>query len=103
MDEPTTGLDYHDQIKMMTLLRALNEVGHTIIIITHSIWLAAEYARRVIVMEAGQIVKDGSPRNLFADGAVLQQTRLKPPKITQLGNRLGIPVLSVDEFVALLT
>ncbi len=103
MDEPTTGLDYHDQKKMMSLLRTLNDAGHTVIIITHSIWLAAEYARRVIVMANGKIVKDGSPRNLFADDAALRQAHLKSPKITQLGKCFGFPILSVDEFMALLT
>ncbi len=102
MDEPTTGLDYSDQKKMMLLLKKLNDNGHTIIIITHSIWLAAEYARRVIVMERGRIVKDDSPRNLFADDMALQKAHLKPPKITQLGKHFGVPVLSVEEFIELL-
>jgi energy-coupling factor transport system ATP-binding protein len=103
MDEPTTGLDYRDQKNMMSLLKTLNKAGHTIIIITHSIWLAAEYARRVIVMANGRIVKDDSPRNLFADETTLQKAKLKSPRITQLGKCYGVPVLSVDEFVALFT
>lgn len=103
MDEPTTGLDYRDQQSMMMLLKTLNEAGHTIIIITHSLWLAAEYARRVIVMADGQIVKDDSPRALFDDDSTLQRARLKSPRITQLGKCFGIPVLSVDEFASLIT
>ena len=103
MDEPTTGLDYNDQKKMMALLKKLNDAGHTVIIITHSIWLAAEYARRAIVMKEGRIVKDDSPRNLFADDDALHQAHLKPPKITQLGKRFGILALSVEEFINLLT
>jgi energy-coupling factor transporter ATP-binding protein EcfA2 len=71
MDEPTTGLDFTQQEQVMELLVQLNRKGHTIVIVTHSLWLAAQYARRTIVMSEGRIVADGPTRQVMAlDGAV---------------------------------
>ncbi len=67
LDEPTTGLDHRELLGMMALIRRLNEQGHTILIITHAMAVAAEYARRVILMRDGRIVRDGSTREIFAD------------------------------------
>ncbi len=66
LDEPTTGLDYIHQRRMMDLLRRLNQRGHTIIIITHSMWVAAEYAHRTVVLKEGAIILDGPSRYVFA-------------------------------------
>ncbi len=99
MDEPTTGLDYIDQKRVMGLLKALNREGHTVIIITHSVWLAAEYADRVIVMKEGRIIKDDTPRRLFADDRALEEGRIELPEITKLGRRFGIVTLCIHEFI----
>ena len=99
LDEPTTGLDYKDQRRMMELVRSLNEAGHTIIMITHTMWVVAEYAHRIVLMNNGKIVADGDTRELFADEAMLARAGVQPPQITQLGNRVGFTALSVDELL----
>lgn len=99
LDEPTTGLDYLHQKKMMEMLRALNREGHTIIIITHSMWVAAEYATRTILMKDGLILADGDTRTIFYDEARLEQASLRPPSIVRLSNWLGTNALSVEEMV----
>ena len=48
-DEPTTGLDAEETDKMMDMFRCLNGQGHTIIMITHTMRLVAEYALRCVV------------------------------------------------------
>ena len=55
LDEPTTGLDYHGQIIMLDLIRRLNDSGKTVIMITHSMWVVAEYAERCIIMSLSLI------------------------------------------------
>ena len=50
-DEPTTGLDAQEQIAMMDLLTTLNRAGHTVVIVTHSVQVAAAYARRVVLLD----------------------------------------------------
>ena len=76
LDEPTTGLDYRHQRSMMEMLKRLNRAGHTIIIITHSMWVAAEYAARTIVMKEGSILLDGPTRSVFRDEARLAEASL---------------------------
>jgi energy-coupling factor transport system ATP-binding protein len=99
LDEPTTGLDYRETRSMMDLVKRLNEAGHTIIAVTHSMWVVAEYARRTIVVHEGRIMLDGPTRDVMAREADLRVASLKPPAIVQLGNRFGTPLLTVDEGV----
>ena len=104
IDEPTTGLDEPDSLAVMRELRELTGAGKTVIIITHNMNLAAVYADHIIVMHAGKVLLDGTPRGVFSQSDVLSQSYITPPQITQLAQKLtafGIPsdVLTVDEMV----
>jgi energy-coupling factor transport system ATP-binding protein len=99
LDEPTTGLDYVEQRKMMGLVKRLNETGHTVIIITHTMWVVAEYAHRVAVMNGGKLIMYGPTREVFSDDATLRTHSLLTPHIVELSNNLGKTVLSVDEML----
>ncbi|MCL2270436.1 MAG: energy-coupling factor transporter ATPase [Treponema sp.] len=99
LDEPTTGLDYVEQRKMMGLVKRLNETGHTVIIITHTMWVVAEYAHRVAVMNGGRLIMYGSTREVFSDDATLRTHSLRTPHIVELSNNLGKTVLSLDEML----
>ncbi len=98
LDEPTTGLDYLQQKSMMELLRSLNNSGHTIVIITHSLWIVAEYAQRVIAMYKGSIAMDGQVREVFSHQKELESIGIKLPEIIKFGNMIGKTLLSVDEY-----
>jgi energy-coupling factor transport system ATP-binding protein len=100
LDEPTTGLDYKDQRRMMELIRNLNQAGHTIVMITHTMWVVAEYAHRTVLLRDGMIVADAPTRDIFADETLLAAVAARPPQITQLGNRLGFTALSVAELAS---
>ena len=99
LDEPTTGLDYRHQRNMMEMLKRLNQYGHTIIIITHSMWVAAEYANRTIVMKEGRILSDGPTRSVFADESRLAEASLCAPSLVRLSNWLGTEALTVQQMV----
>ncbi len=99
LDEPTTGLDYRHQRNMMEMLKSLNRSGHTVIIITHSMWVAAEYAKRTIVLKDGCILSDGPTRLVFADEALLAGASLRPSSLVQLSNWLGTQALTVEQMV----
>lgn len=99
LDEPTTGLDYLHQKNLMEMLKELNRKGHTIIIITHSMWVAVEYAARTVLMKDGLIQADGNTRSIFADDRLLKQVSLRPPPIVQLSHSLGTQALTVEEMV----
>jgi energy-coupling factor transport system ATP-binding protein len=96
LDEPTTGLDYAEQRSMMEMVRNLNKQGCTIIFITHHMWIVAEYAHRVLVLNEGQVLMEGTPRQIFARQD-LAQAAIAPPSVTAFSTALGKPVLSVDE------
>jgi len=100
LDEPTTGLDLKEQRSIMELLRRLNEEGHTIIIITHTVWVAAEYAHRTVLMSAGSVLADDSTRVVMGLEEPLEKARVRPPQITEIGLRaFGKVFLSVEEMV----
>ncbi len=111
IDEPTTGLDARGAEGMMTLIDHLNKLGHTVIIITHDMKLVAEYATRVIAMSRGKVIADCTPAELFSNGAVMENARVKPTSIARLFSRLqelaDIPMLitvedAADFFIELL-
>lgn len=65
-DEPTTALDVTIQAQILKLLKQLHrERGMSIILITHDLGVVAEFAQRVVVMYAGQIVEIASTKDLF--------------------------------------
>ncbi len=99
LDEPTTGLDYAEQRSMMDLVTRLNESGSTIIVVTHTMWVVAEYAHRAAVVREGRVVLSGPVREVFAQEDDLREASLRPPHIVSLGNTLGFPVLSVEELL----
>jgi energy-coupling factor transport system ATP-binding protein len=100
LDEPTTGLDHREQLRMMALVRELNQSGIAIVIITHTPWLVAEYARRVVLMRTGRIMFDGGVREFFADDDLLMRSSFRPPEVTQLGHCFGIVALTPAELAA---
>ncbi|MFD3484411.1 ABC transporter ATP-binding protein [Streptomyces sp. NPDC058665] len=59
LDEPTRGLDYAAKARLVDVLRALAADGHAIVLATHDVELAAELARRVVILADGEIVADG--------------------------------------------
>ena len=98
LDEPTTGLDYEETRALMELVRTLNTSGHTVIMVTHTMWVVGEYADRVIVMDAGKIIADTTPRELFANASLLETAGLMAPEIAQMSHRfLGETILSHAE------
>ncbi len=67
-DEPTTGLDITTQKAVMDLVGDLAAArGMSMILITHDLGLASQYADRIVVMKDGRIVEDGTPETLFTD------------------------------------
>ena len=103
VDEPTTGQDYRDGVDMLSLVQRLNQAGHTVLFITHDMPMVARFAQRVIVLRDGQILLDGTTREVFGQADVLRTTFLAPPQITSLAQALPefFPdtVLSVAEMV----
>ncbi len=94
LDEPTAMLDPKGRREVLDTLRKLNkEQGMTVVLITHYMEEAAT-ADRCIVMEKGKILLDGTPAEVFAHRAELEQTGLTMPAACQLA--FGLEDLGVS-------
>lgn len=102
LDEPTTGLDYPQQLRMMELVCQLNATGTAIVTITHTPWLVANYARRAVLMRQGRKLFDGGIKDLFAQPELLERAAFRLPEVTALGQRLGFNALTSSELVSVL-
>lgn len=67
LDEPIAGLDPLGREAFLELITGLNADGMTIIMVSHNADCIGEYARRVLLLNGGELVGDGSPQELFSD------------------------------------
>jgi energy-coupling factor transporter ATP-binding protein EcfA2 len=88
LDEPTVGLDAPGLRETFEWLLECHTQGQTILLVTHDMALAAEYADRVIVLHGGQIIGDGAPADIFEETDLLAQASLTPPPLVALGRAL---------------
>lgn len=89
LDEPTTGLDFRECVKVMDVIADLNARGTTVIMVCHDMEVVADYAKRVIAMTAGQVVADGETFTVLRDRDVLARTHLLPPQVVDVALRLA--------------
>ena len=88
LDEPTAMLDPRGRAEVMDTIQKLNrEKGITIILITHYMDEAVQ-AGRVVVMDSGTILTQGTPRDVFAQVELLKTHKLDVPQATELAFRL---------------
>lgn len=89
LDEPTVGLDPKGKDELMDLLVDIQQKTHkTIIMITHDMDIVANYAKRVLVMNHGKLVYDGSVQALFENESYLKQYNLDLPTSALLAKGL---------------
>ena len=86
-DEPTNTLDENEIIKLMKIIEDLKKQGKTIILVTHDIHLAWNYAERLIVMKDGKIEIDGQTDSIMKDENKLRNCNITVPDIAKLNNK----------------
>ena len=84
LDEPTAGLDPQGAIKIMNLLSQLNSEGITIVISTHDVDSISQYVNKIFVMADGEIIGDGTPKEIFSNEDLIKKANLKLPIISEL-------------------
>jgi energy-coupling factor transport system ATP-binding protein len=104
-DEPSTGQDHNTTHVINGLMRRLREQGTTVVCVSHDMPLLADVVERVIVMKSTEIIADASPREVFADKALMVRTNLQAPQVTEIALEtvvsLGGPVaLTTEELAA---
>jgi len=91
LDEPTTFLDVGYQLEVLHLVQALNrDHGITVLMVLHDLNQAAAYADRVVCMQAGRIVVDGSPDEVLTPDLLRDVFRVEASVVTD--PRSGRPV-----------
>ncbi|MDX1357732.1 MAG: energy-coupling factor transporter ATPase, partial [Clostridia bacterium] len=85
LDEPAAGLDPAGTRELFDIVTTLyKEKNITVILVSHSMELVADYASRIIVMSEGRIHSDGKPSDIFKQGVELERIGLGIPEITKL-------------------
>ena len=87
-DEPTSSLDPAGAADLMELLDDLNAQGKTIIISTHDVELAYNWADNIILMNRGVVIHQGSPDKVFNDPALITTTNLRTPALLEIYTEL---------------
>ena len=83
LDEPTRGLDPAAKLRLAELLRGWRAAGHAILLVTHDVELAARLADRIALLEAGRLIANGQPLEVFSAHPPFA------PQILQLYPRAG--------------
>jgi energy-coupling factor transporter ATP-binding protein EcfA2 len=96
LDEPTRGMEYELKAELMRFLDGYRREGNAVVLITHDVETAAEYADRVVLLSGGEVVVDGSKRD------VLSRALLFSPQINRLMQafgKYGVPadIMTVNE------
>lgn len=106
LDEPTAMLDPNGRKEVIRAVRALNQVENiTVLLITHYMEEVI-HADKVIVMDEGKVVMQGTPKEIFSQVDTLKKYRLDVPQVTLLAHELkkkGLPlsdgILTTEELV----
>ncbi len=104
LDEPTTGQDYQGASSILEVSRQLHQMGKTVIVITHHLYLMPDYADRAIVMGKGTVLLDAPLRQAYHQVDLLESTYLTSPQSVVLSQHLSkisdrqYPLITPNEF-----
>ncbi len=97
LDEPTAGLDPKGRDDILDCIKRLHdEMGITVILVSHSMEDVAKYVSRIMVMNHGKLVYDDEPRAVFEHYRELEQIGLAAPAVTYIMNELKSAGLNVN-------
>ena len=98
LDEPTAGLDPQGREDILGLVAKLHrEQGMTVILVSHSMEDVARYVSRLVVMNHGEKVFDGTPKEVFRHYKELEAIGLAAPQITYVVHALKEQGIPIDE------
>ena len=101
LDEPTIAQDWKGRQIIGGIIRSLSERGKLVIAMLHDMDFVAENFERVIIMAHGQVLADGTAKEVFAQEEALKKARLQKPYVMQLCEALGYErsYLTVEELL----
>ncbi len=88
LDEPTVHLDLRHQVEAMELMRDLNERdGTTLVAVLHDLALAAHFFPRLLLLDHGRLVADGTPAEVLTDAAIRDVFGVEPALVRLAASR----------------
>jgi len=104
IDEPTTGQDPQMAEGIFSIIKNLNEMGTTVLMITHQMEYAANYAHRAVVLQSGEIKFDGPIKDLISNRQLMEENYLDLPEVTKVAGQFskhGIPgwLVKTDDII----
>ncbi len=90
LDEPTMGQDLAGKQRIASVIHKQKRAGKTVVAVTHDMDLCADIFERIIVLEKGRLIMDGTCEQLFSDPDLLTRGGIVPPQVWQLGQKLGL-------------
>ena len=98
LDEPTAGLDPKGRDEILDMVNGLQDtIGISVVLVSHSMEDVAKYVDRLVVMNRGEKVYDGTPREIFSHYQELEKIGLSAPQVTYLMHDLKNAGIDVDE------
>jgi len=98
LDEPTAGLDPQGQAEIIrNVMSYKNTYNATIVLVTHNMEEIARSVDRIVMLNNGSIVRDGTPSEIFSDSDKLTEYGLAAPKATLIANRLRSLGISLEQ------
>lgn len=88
MDEPVSALDPLHTKLLNEKLEELPNKGITVIVATHDMNFALEWADRIVMLKDGNIIRDGNPADIFQEEELLKETNLSQPDVITLFKKL---------------
>lgn len=96
LDEPTANLDIATRREIVRTIADLRGVTDTVVIATHDMQLVCQFADRVIVLNQGEVIGDGTPEEIFHNEAVVEASGICPPEIYAMGAALDARATCFD-------
>lgn len=96
IDEPTSQADPQSTDDVFEIIKLMKSMGKTIVLVEHKMEQIAEYADQIIVLDGGQVVMEGTPKEVFSDPDCLKY-HTRPPQSTRIALELKKEGVNLSE------
>lgn len=96
IDEPTSQPDPQSTDDVFEIIKLMKSMGKTIVLVEHKMEQIAEYADQIIVLDGGQVVMEGTPKEVFSDPDCLKY-HTRPPQSTRIALELKKEGVNLSE------
>ncbi|MGE4062542.1 MAG: ABC transporter ATP-binding protein [Rhodospirillaceae bacterium] len=90
-DEPVSGLDPAHTLQVLAIFRALAREGRTVVVVLHDLTLAARFCDRLVLMDGGKVVADGSPVDVLTPEHLARHYGINADIVIHDGARIVVP------------